>query len=83
MIFLRSEFGHQLIQKTSLPGKQLGFGNLNWEPATAIDFGEFLHYPGLFGPLHRELVAKKLLRIIVTLECPGLHEFSARLFDLS
>src|SRR5881398_3661509 len=49
MIFLRSEFGHQLIQKTSLPGKQLGFGNLNWEPATAIDFGEFLHYPGLFG----------------------------------
>ena len=36
MIFLRSEFGHQLIQKTSLPGKQLGFGNLNWEPATAI-----------------------------------------------
>src|SRR6267142_208490 len=30
-IFLQTEFGDKLIQKTSLSGKQLGFGNPNWE----------------------------------------------------
>lgn len=44
----------QVIQKTSLSGKQLGFGNPNWEPATAVDFRKLLLWPGFFGPLHRE-----------------------------
>jgi uncharacterized membrane protein YphA (DoxX/SURF4 family) len=32
----------QLIKKTSLSGRQLGFGNPNWEPATAVDFRKLL-----------------------------------------
>ena len=49
MIFLRSEFGHQLIQKTSLPGKQLGFGNLNWDQPPRSISGNSCITPDFLG----------------------------------
>ena len=72
-IFAHAQFGGKLIQKTNLPGKQLGSGNINWEPGSPVDFRKFLHHPGFFWPLHRECVAVELRRITITLKCPDLH----------